>query len=214
MISRLAALAALTSMHLLALLAGAAPQPAAAQVHRWVDERGVVQYGDRPPAAGATTLRVPAGPQSAYVRTSPAAAATPAAANPDKPRTAAAGTASRPTAPAPNSKPSAAERMPAERLTTQHQPPQPPARPAQLTRHAAADRALRGQPRRRLRYAAGHAPAAAREHAHNEGRAGAHRRHPGAPRGEVASPNRPRHRRPRRRCIGRHHGRYLDRDCG
>lgn len=34
------------------------PLPAMAQVHRWVDERGVVQYGDRPPAAGATTLRL------------------------------------------------------------------------------------------------------------------------------------------------------------
>jgi len=46
----------LGSTTLLAALASFAP-PAAAQVHRWVDERGVVQYGDRPPG-GATRLRI------------------------------------------------------------------------------------------------------------------------------------------------------------
>lgn len=35
---------------------------ATAQVHRWVDERGAVQYGDRPPSAGAKSLRVPVAP--------------------------------------------------------------------------------------------------------------------------------------------------------
>ena len=44
------------------VLAAVIAAPAAAQVHRWVDERGVVQYGDRPPAGGATTLRTPVAP--------------------------------------------------------------------------------------------------------------------------------------------------------
>lgn len=32
--------------------------PAAAQVHRWVDEQGRVHYGDRPLGATGTTLRI------------------------------------------------------------------------------------------------------------------------------------------------------------
>lgn len=32
------------------LLAGVAPTPQAAEIYRWVDERGVTQYGEKPPA--------------------------------------------------------------------------------------------------------------------------------------------------------------------
>ena len=50
----------------------AAAAPASAQVvHRWVDERGVVQYGDRPLGTTGTTLRIRA--ESA---TAPSAAGT------------------------------------------------------------------------------------------------------------------------------------------
>jgi hypothetical protein len=37
---------------LLSLLAAAAPAAALAQVYKWVDENGVVNYGDKPPARG------------------------------------------------------------------------------------------------------------------------------------------------------------------
>ena len=54
------------------LVLAAAPTPAAAQVHRWVDERGVVQYGDRPPTSGATVVRTPAAaPAPAAAPTTP-----------------------------------------------------------------------------------------------------------------------------------------------
>jgi hypothetical protein len=58
---------------LLPLLWLVAAGPAAAQVHRWVDERGVVQYGDRPPAGGAVTLRL----NTAQPSTTPGAAHAP-----------------------------------------------------------------------------------------------------------------------------------------
>jgi len=59
--------------------------PAAAQVHRWVDEQGRVHYGDRPMSTSGTTLRiraesatapvaVPAVPTATAQRPAPAAA--------------------------------------------------------------------------------------------------------------------------------------------
>ncbi len=69
------------------VLAALASVSAAAQVHRWVDERGVVQYGDRPPASGATTLRTPAAappPAPAFAPNLPVSAAPIKPASPPK----------------------------------------------------------------------------------------------------------------------------------
>jgi len=91
----------LGSTTLLAALASFAP-PAAAQVHRWVDERGVVQYGDRPPG-GATRLRIRAEMATApdVVPGTPAAAPVAAAARALPPsRRGAGAVASAPPAPA------------------------------------------------------------------------------------------------------------------
>ncbi len=43
---------------LCAALVAIAALPAAAQVHRWVDEQGRVHYGDRPMGGSGTTLRI------------------------------------------------------------------------------------------------------------------------------------------------------------
>jgi hypothetical protein len=58
---------------------------AQAQVHRWVGERGVVQYGDRPPASGATVLRVRAESATAPVSRTAAPDAPAAAASARRP---------------------------------------------------------------------------------------------------------------------------------
>ncbi|MBL8345248.1 MAG: DUF4124 domain-containing protein [Rubrivivax sp.] len=74
---------------LCAALVAAAALPAAAQVHRWVDEQGRVHYGDRPMSASGTTLRiraesatapvaVPAVPAATAQRPAPAPVAAPA----------------------------------------------------------------------------------------------------------------------------------------
>ena len=51
----------LRKLSLVALLLAAT---ASAEVYKWVDESGVVQYGDRPPASGAETVDLP--PSSVY----------------------------------------------------------------------------------------------------------------------------------------------------
>lgn len=71
---------------LCAALVAVAALPAAAQVHRWLDEQGRVHYGDRPMSASGTTLRiraesatapvaVPAVPAASAQRPAPVAAA-------------------------------------------------------------------------------------------------------------------------------------------
>lgn len=60
---------------LCAALVAATVLPAAAGVHRWVDEQGQVHYGDRPMSTTASTLRIRA--ESA---TAPGTAPAPAAA--------------------------------------------------------------------------------------------------------------------------------------
>lgn len=47
---------------LLVLMSGCAVMPALAQVNKWVDDKGRVQYGDQPPANKAQAQKPPATP--------------------------------------------------------------------------------------------------------------------------------------------------------
>ena len=56
-------------MRLLLLVLAVAAMPAAAQIYKWVDEKGKVQYGEKPPAgAKAQPLRGEATPQTGTPR--------------------------------------------------------------------------------------------------------------------------------------------------
>jgi hypothetical protein len=51
-------------VRMLSLLLILSATTASAEVYKWVDDNGVVQYGDRPPAGGAETVDLP--PSSVY----------------------------------------------------------------------------------------------------------------------------------------------------